>query len=117
MKDIVFVDDDRDLLDGLPPEGLDLILVGDLFYDAKLARRVIAFLDRLLDSAKPAIEQGTSVVLFTPQNVELGLGERIRGGLVVVSVDSPAAKSWFKFDPAINFHLCVPPEQEAGIVG
>lgn len=37
----------RDLLDGPPPE-TDIILVGDLFYDANLARRVTAFLDRCL---------------------------------------------------------------------
>jgi uncharacterized protein (DUF58 family) len=71
----------------------------------------------LLDSAKPVIEPGTSAVLFTPQNVEVGLGERIRGGLLVVSVDTPAAATWFRFDPAINFELCLPPEQETGIAG
>ena len=34
-----------DLLDGPPPE-VDLIAVGDLFYEARLARRVTIFLDR-----------------------------------------------------------------------
>lgn len=34
-----------DPLDGPPPD-VDLIMAGDLFYDADLARRVIAFLDR-----------------------------------------------------------------------
>jgi uncharacterized protein (DUF58 family) len=71
----------------------------------------------LLDSAKPNIEPGTSVVLFTPQSVELGLSERIRGGLVVVSVESPAAANWFRFDPTINFELCLPADQEVGIAG
>lgn len=36
-----------DLTDGAPPE-VDLIVVGDLFYDPDLARRVTAFLDRRL---------------------------------------------------------------------
>lgn len=36
---------DDDLLDGAPPE-VDLVLVGDLFYDAGLAARTTAFLDR-----------------------------------------------------------------------
>ncbi|MGY4397264.1 putative nicotinamide N-methyase [Sphingomonas sp. UYAg733] len=33
-----------------PPPAVDLVLVGDLFYDAALARRVAAFLDRCLDA-------------------------------------------------------------------
>ncbi|QNA85188.1 methyltransferase [Sphingomonas sp. So64.6b] len=33
-----------------PPPPVDLVLVGDLFYDAALARRVTAFLDRCLDA-------------------------------------------------------------------
>lgn len=33
-----------DILDALPPEATDLIVVGDLFYDPSLALRVIAFL-------------------------------------------------------------------------
>lgn len=36
-----------DLLDA-PPPPVDLILVGDLFYEAELARRVTGFLDRCL---------------------------------------------------------------------
>jgi predicted nicotinamide N-methyase len=38
-----------DLTAGLPPE-VDVVLVGDLFYEADLARRVTAFLDRCLQS-------------------------------------------------------------------
>ncbi len=37
-----------DLTSGAPP-GVDLVLVGDLFYGPELAARVIAFLDRCLD--------------------------------------------------------------------
>ena len=35
-----------DLLDGPPPPDIDLIAVGDLFYEPELATRVTAFLDR-----------------------------------------------------------------------
>lgn len=35
-----------DLLDGPPPTDINLIAVGDLFYEAGLARRTTAFLDR-----------------------------------------------------------------------
>jgi predicted nicotinamide N-methyase len=38
-----------DLTAGSPPE-VDIVLVGDLFYEAGLARRVTAFLDRCLGS-------------------------------------------------------------------
>ena len=37
-----------DLLDGSPP-AVDLVLVGDLFYEAHLAQRVTRFVDRCLD--------------------------------------------------------------------
>ena len=39
---------DRDLTRADPPPGLDLVVVGDLFYAAALARRVKSFLDRCL---------------------------------------------------------------------
>ncbi|MDB5452088.1 MAG: SAM-dependent methyltransferase [Caulobacteraceae bacterium] len=38
----------EDLLGGPPPRATDLVLVGDLFYERGLARRVTAFLDRCL---------------------------------------------------------------------
>jgi predicted nicotinamide N-methyase len=38
-----------DLTSGLPP-AVDLVAVGDLFYESGLARRVTAFLDRCLDA-------------------------------------------------------------------
>ena len=38
-----------DLTTGLPP-GVDVVLVGDLFYAEDLARRLTAFLDRCLES-------------------------------------------------------------------
>jgi predicted nicotinamide N-methyase len=40
---------DRDLTGSQPPD-VDLVLVGDLFYDPRLARRVTRFLDRCLDA-------------------------------------------------------------------
>ena len=39
-----------DLTAGTPPE-VDIVLVGDLFYDAELAGRVTTFLDRCLASS------------------------------------------------------------------
>jgi len=44
----------RDITGGPPPE-VELILVGDLFYAAGLARRVTAFLDRALQAGIPSL--------------------------------------------------------------
>jgi len=43
-----------DPLDGPPPD-VDLVLVGDLFYEAALAARVTAFLDRCAAAGIPAL--------------------------------------------------------------
>lgn len=43
-----------DLTDGPPPD-VDLIVVGDLFYAADLARRVTGFLDRCLAAGQPVL--------------------------------------------------------------
>jgi predicted nicotinamide N-methyase len=40
----------RDLTRSDPPPGIDLVAVGDLFYAADLAKRVVRFLDRCLDA-------------------------------------------------------------------
>jgi len=45
---------ENDLLFG-PPPPVDLILVGDLFYEQALARRVVAFLDRCVESGIEAL--------------------------------------------------------------
>jgi predicted nicotinamide N-methyase len=42
-------------LDAAPPAGIDLIIAGDVFYDAALARRVTAYLDRALAAGVPAL--------------------------------------------------------------
>ena len=48
-----------DLLDGPPPQDIDLVAVGDLFYDVQVARRTAAFLDRCAAA-------GLSVVVGDP---------------------------------------------------
>ena len=40
----------NDITDG-PPPAVDLVVVGDLFYDADLSKRVVRFLDRCLACA------------------------------------------------------------------
>ena len=43
-----------DPLDGAPP-AVDLVLVGDLFYEARLAARLVAFLDRCAAAGIPSL--------------------------------------------------------------
>jgi len=54
---------------------------------------------------------GFFVVLFTPRDVQLGLGDRARGSMVVVSAASPLSESWFRFDDDVDFTTSMPPEQ------
>jgi predicted nicotinamide N-methyase len=42
-------------LDGPAPEGIDLILAGDVFYDAAVAERMTAFLDRCVAAGVSAL--------------------------------------------------------------
>jgi hypothetical protein len=57
------------------------------------------------------VKSGTTPVLFTPLDVQLGLGDRARGAMVVVSAVSPAAENWFRFPPETDFATTMPPEQ------
>lgn len=69
----------------------------------------------LLESAQELVEQGTTLVLCTGRNLELGLNEKLRGGMVVVSAANPQARSWFKFNSAVRFDRCWPADQESGL--
>jgi uncharacterized protein (DUF58 family) len=67
-----------------------------------------ALLDRVVAFAK----SGTSLIVFTPREMRLGLGEQARGSMVVVSAASPAADAWFRFRDEVDFETCMPPEQQ-----
>ena len=68
----------------------------------------------LMDASYQAMETGTTPVLLTPQNIQLGLGERQRSGMLVISDKSPQAQHWFHFDPDVDFRHCMPLDQEPG---
>jgi uncharacterized protein (DUF58 family) len=65
----------------------------------------------LLERMTPFVKTGTTPVLFTPRDVQQGLGDRARGSMVVVSAASAQAKSWFRFDPDVDFTTSMPPDQ------
>jgi uncharacterized protein (DUF58 family) len=60
---------------------------------------------------RPALKNGTTPVLFTPHDESLGV-EDVRGGLVAVPADSHRARTWFNFDPQIDFLDCMPVNHE-----
>jgi uncharacterized protein (DUF58 family) len=66
----------------------------------------------VLDRIGGLLQSGTTPVLFTPRDVQLGLGDRARGAMVVVSAASPSADAWFKFDPEVDFATCMPADQQ-----
>ena len=72
-------------------------------------------ISELLDRIGGALKSGTTPVLFTPRDVQLGLGDRARGAMVVVSAASPLSQGWFKFDPDVDFATCMPVGQQPKI--
>lgn len=71
----------------------------------------------LLDRVGGFVKSGTTPVVFTPRDVQLGLGDRARGSMVVVSAVSPLTESWFRFDADVNFSNSMPPDQRPRIRG
>jgi hypothetical protein len=59
-----------------------------------------------------SLRPGTTPVLFTPRDVQLGLGDRARGSMVVLSAASPSTDTWFRFDADIDFTTTMPADQQ-----
>jgi uncharacterized protein (DUF58 family) len=69
----------------------------------------------LMDASLDFLESNTTAILLTPREMRVGLAQRARGSMLVVSSNSPAADGWFRFDPGINFATCMPPDQQPKI--
>jgi uncharacterized protein (DUF58 family) len=65
----------------------------------------------LLERLGQFVRSGTTSVLFTPRDVQLGLGDRARGSMLVVSAASPLAENSFRFPPEVDFATTMPPDQ------
>jgi uncharacterized protein (DUF58 family) len=65
-------------------------------------------LSELLDRTYEFQESGTTSVLFTPRDIQLGLSESVRGGMVVISPANSMTAKWFEFDPKVDFSHCGP---------
>jgi uncharacterized protein (DUF58 family) len=71
---------------------------------------------KLIEQGESMLFEGVTSVLFTPRSMQMGRGERARGGMIVVPVEADQARSWFRFDPSVDFSRCLPAEQAGGIV-
>jgi uncharacterized protein (DUF58 family) len=78
---------------------------------ANLPTNSSAMLGQLFEESSGMSRNEVTTILFTPQDVQIGLAERIRGSMLVVSADSKEAGSWFHFDESIDFSRCIPDGQ------
>lgn len=79
---------------------------------ARLPQNTTRPLPKLLESSYSYQKSGTTSVIFTPRDVEVGLSESVRGGTVVLSPSSPQGRRWFRFPENLDFRHTMPPEQE-----
>lgn len=66
----------------------------------------------LLDHSFELIKSNTTPVLITPRDVQVGIAEHMRSGLVVVAVGTPQAERWFRFPATTDFSRCMPADQQ-----
>jgi uncharacterized protein (DUF58 family) len=78
---------------------------------ARLPMNVTQDTSRLLEEGMRRAHNGTTAVLFTPRQMPAGLDRQHRGALVIVPADSPEARGWFRWEPAVDFAACVPVDQ------
>jgi uncharacterized protein (DUF58 family) len=68
-------------------------------------------LPQMIEQSISLARNEVTMVLFTPQRVQLGLADQVRGTMLVVSADSSQANAWFKFHSDIDFSSCIPEGQ------
>lgn len=69
----------------------------------------------LLDRSFELLKSTTTPVLITPRDVQVGIADHMRSGLVVVNAASPQADRWFRFPPTTDFARCMPADQQPKI--
>jgi len=68
-------------------------------------------LSRVMDHARQLLEVSTTGVIFTPNQTSMGFGDQ-RSSLVMVSPASEKTKGWFRFNTNVDFHTCMPADQQ-----
>jgi uncharacterized protein (DUF58 family) len=74
-------------------------------------------LPELLDRCHSAFRTGTTPVLFTSSDVQLGILDQARAGMIVIPAGSSRADLWFQFAPDIDFTKCLPADQKPDAKG
>jgi uncharacterized protein (DUF58 family) len=78
---------------------------------ARLPRNTEQKLSQVMDHARPLLESSTTGVVFTPNQVSMGL-DAARSSLVMVSPVSEKTRAWFRFNTNVDFHTCMPADQQ-----
>lgn len=66
----------------------------------------------LVDAARSAVTSGTTPVLLTPSEIQLGFGEFQRSGLIVLGSASRETQAMFRFGRSVDFGHSMPVEQQ-----
>jgi uncharacterized protein (DUF58 family) len=69
----------------------------------------------LLDESREIVGHGTTAILFTPREMQIGLSERNRGALLVFTSDPAGSRGLFRFTDEVDFATCMPVEQQPKI--
>jgi uncharacterized protein (DUF58 family) len=72
-------------------------------------------LQELLDASHSEQKSGTTIVLVTPRDVQLGLQDTARGSMLVIGPNQAQTEKWFRFPPNLDFAHAMPPEQQSTV--
>jgi uncharacterized protein (DUF58 family) len=62
----------------------------------------------LLDESHKVSHAGTTPILLTPRDIQVGLADHLRSGMIVLSPASEMANRWFQWPREIDWAGCVP---------
>jgi uncharacterized protein (DUF58 family) len=80
---------------------------------ARLSLNMTQNTQSLLDESRDIVGQGTTAMLFTPREMQIGLSERTRGAMLVFSSGRDStANRFFTFPSDVDFATSMPPDQQ-----
>jgi uncharacterized protein (DUF58 family) len=79
---------------------------------AELPANHVGGLQTLVGQNYAMFRDSVTPILFTPQSTHSGMGENVRGPMVVVAANSDRANAWFSFNPDVDFNRCMPADQQ-----
>lgn len=78
---------------------------------ARLPQNTAGRVQDLVDTSHRYIRPGTTAVLLTPRSLEENPADESRGHWLILPADSERTRSFFRFEPDVNFEQCMPAEQ------